>query len=100
MKKRIHINQHKIRSNNKALAAGAKGYEELEPVITCKTYKSNDYGFEARLAGESKVIYAPLDPLPCGAKVWIETDSEVIIIDKGNTMNAKTLSQAGLKLIP
>ena len=100
MKKRIHINQHKIRSNNKALSAGAKGYDELEPVITCKTYKSNDYGFEAVISGESRVIYSPNNPLPCGAKVWIETDSEVIVIDKGNTLHAKTLKQAGFTVIP
>ena len=35
MKKIIHINQHKIKSNIKK--------EKLDPVITCKTYKSNDY---------------------------------------------------------
>jgi hypothetical protein len=53
MKKRIHVNQHKIRSNSKS--------GDREPVITVKTYKSNDYC-----------------PLPCGAKVWIETESEII----------------------
>tara|TARA_R100000742_G_C4232576_1_gene53831 strand:+ start:332 stop:550 length:219 start_codon:yes stop_codon:yes gene_type:complete len=71
MKKRIHVNQHKIRSNKK------NGLNE--PVITVKTYKSNDYAHEVTILGESKVVYSPTKPLSCGAKVWIETESEVII---------------------
>ena len=35
MKKIIHINQHVIKRNAKT--------GERNPVITCKTYKSNDY---------------------------------------------------------
>ena len=27
-----------------------------------------------------KVIYSPDKPLSCGAKVWIETEGEVIIV--------------------
>jgi len=72
MKKRIHINQHHIRRN-------AKGDGELLPVITVKTYKSNSYGHEVKICGPSRVVYSPNKPLPCGAKVWIETDAEVEI---------------------
>jgi hypothetical protein len=71
MKKRIHINQHIIKSNAKT---GAR-----EPVITVKTYKSNTYGHEVIIEGPCKVIYSPDKPLPCGARVWIETDSDVKI---------------------
>ena len=71
MKKRIHINQHKIRSNKKN--------NLKEPVITVKTSKSNDYATEVEIKGPSKIIYSPDKPLPCGARVWIETDSEVQI---------------------
>ena len=39
MKRRIHVNQHIIRSNRKN--------NEREPVLTVKTYKSNDYCHEA-----------------------------------------------------
>ena len=73
MIKRIHINQHKIRSNKK--------HGTNEPVITVKTYKSNDYGHRVWVEGESKVVYSPNKPLPCGAKVWIETESAVVIHD-------------------
>ena len=69
MKKRIHINQHVIRRNNKT--------GEREPVITCKTYKDNTYCHELVINEHTKVIYRPDNPLPCGAKVWIETTEEV-----------------------
>ena len=65
----IHVNQHKIKSNAKS---GAR-----EPVLTCKTYKSNDYGHEVEIQGPCKVVYSPDKPLPCGARVWIETHAEV-----------------------
>ena len=72
MKKRIHVNQHKIRSNKKN--------NLKEPVITVKTSKSNNYGHEVEILGPSKIIYSPDKPLSCGAKVWIETEAEVNII--------------------
>jgi len=74
MIKRIHVNQHKIRSNAKT--------DEREPVITVKTYKSNDYCNEVIINGPSKVIYSPDKPLPCGAKVWVETESEVVCVSE------------------
>ena len=70
MKTRIHVNQHIIRKNYKN--------NENEPVLTCKTSKSNEYAHEVEILGPSKVIYSPNKPLSCGAKVWIETESEVI----------------------
>ena len=73
MIKRIHINQHKIRSNKK--------HNTHEPVITVKTYKSNNYGHEVHILGDSTVVYSPDKPLSCGAKVWIETDAEVVVKD-------------------
>ena len=77
MKKIIHINQHKIRSNTK------NGLNE--PVITCKTYKSNDYGHEVVIKDKNgeevaRVVYSPHKPLSCGARVWIETTNEIEVI--------------------
>ena len=69
MLKRIHINQHVIRRNAKT--------GEREPVITCKTYKSNDYAHEVDIDGPCKIIYSPDKPLSCGAKVWIETTAPI-----------------------
>lgn len=50
-----------------------------KPVLTVKTYKSNIYANEVTITGESKIIYSPDKPLSCGAKVWIETNCEVLV---------------------
>ena len=78
MKTIIHINQHIIKSNSKN--------GEYNPVITCKTYKSNDYAHEAIVYGQDgleacRIIYRPNKPLSCGAKVWIETTNKVDTIN-------------------
>ena len=71
LKRRIHINQHLIRKNQKT--------GERNAVISCKTYKENIYSNSVEILGPSKVVYSPDKPLSCGARVWIETTSEVII---------------------
>ena len=48
MKTQIHINMHTIRANKK--------HGKRDPVITCKTYKSNTYGHEVDISGPSKVV--------------------------------------------
>lgn len=70
MKTIIHVNQHKIRSNIKN--------DVVEPVLTVKSCKSNIYAHEVEILGPSKIVYSPKKPLSCGARVWIETESEVI----------------------
>ena len=72
MKKFIHINQHVIKRNGKT--------GEREPVITVKTYKDNTYGHKVYVDSPSKIVYSPDKPLPCGAKVWIETEGEVRVV--------------------
>lgn len=72
MKTIIHVNQHAIRRNIKLGVP--------EPVLTVKTYKSNLYAHEVDIKGPSRVVYSPHKPLSCGARVWIETESEVEII--------------------
>jgi len=70
----IHVNQHVIKSNSKN--------DLNDPVLTCKTYKSNEYAHEAIIYGQdgleaARVIYSKDKPLSCGAKVWIETQNKV-----------------------
>ena len=72
MKTIIHVNQHIIKSNYKN--------KERKPVLTVKTYRDNNYASEVEIKGNSKIIYSPDKPLPCGAKVWIETESEVVLL--------------------
>jgi len=69
--KRIHINQHVIRANAKS--------GDRNPVITVKTSKSNEYAHAVHIMGGSTVVYNPDKPLSCGAKVWIETNAEVVL---------------------
>lgn len=69
--KRIHINQHVIRSNRqKGLA---------DPPISIKTSKANHRGSTVDIMGPSTLVYRPDRPLDCGAHVWIETKDEVRI---------------------
>ena len=72
MKTIVHVNQHIIRRNSKT--------GERNPVITVKTYHSNEYANEVLITGDCKVIYSPDKPLSCGAKVWIETMEDVNIV--------------------
>jgi hypothetical protein len=78
MKTKIHVNQHNVRSNK------TKGTNL--PVITIKQGKKNIYCNEVEILGNSRIIYSgegcdskPL--LSCGARVIIETESEVKIIN-------------------
>ena len=73
MKKYIHVNQHKIRSNKK--------HGTNDPVITVKEGRTNTYCHSVEILGPSKVIYGGNDKplLNCGARVVIETESEIKI---------------------
>lgn len=77
MKTIIHVNQHVIKANRK------DGVNN--PVLTVKTYKSNDYAHEAIIRDAegvevARVVYRPDNPLSCGAHVWIETQNKVEVI--------------------
>jgi hypothetical protein len=74
MKTIIHVNQHKIKANAKN---GTK-----YAVLTCKTYKTNNYSNEVIIYGQdgleaARVVYRADDPLSCGARVWIETTNKI-----------------------
>jgi hypothetical protein len=77
MKTKIHVNQHHIRSN--------KMHGTELPVITIKQGRKNTYCNEVEILGPSKIIYGgsgcEVKPiLSCGARVVIETESEIKII--------------------
>ena len=62
MKTIIHINKNLKQSNDKH----------------GKTW----YGSTVDILGPSSMVYSPDKPRKCGAKLWIETDSDVVIHDK------------------
>ena len=76
MKTKIHVNQHHIRSNK------IKGTNL--PVITIKQGRKNTYCNEVEILGPSKITYCGFGDekpiLSCGARVVIETESEINII--------------------
>jgi hypothetical protein len=72
MKSRIHVNQHAIRANRKD-----GGHR---PVISVKTYRSNRYAHGVVIHGPSRLVYRPDRPLPCGARLWLETDAQVELV--------------------
>lgn len=58
----IHVNSHKIRAR------------DPKPIAIRKTRSAKPQYVESVLvAGPCKVVYDPDRPLPCGAKVWVET---------------------------
>ena len=71
MKTIIHVNQHKIKENKKNQTRG--------PVLTVKTYKSNDYANEAILIKDGveigRIVYRPDKPISCGAVCWFESEN-------------------------
>jgi hypothetical protein len=71
MKTIIHVNMHKIRSR------------DPRP-LTVKTYKENREASEAQIVVDGRivasVVYRPHQPLSCGARVWIETYEEVLVL--------------------
>ena len=81
MKQVIHINQHHIRHNQKC------DISERKPVITCKTYKENQYRDSVDLVcvetGEvfATIMYSPDKPLSCGARVWVEVNTDIVQLE-------------------
>jgi hypothetical protein len=63
MKKIIHVHQQLIR----------KG----EPAIIVRTYKGSEHYSRVEILGPATMVHAN-EPDRCGARVWIETNSEVI----------------------
>jgi hypothetical protein len=78
MKKIIHVNQHKIKANTK------NGTDD--PVLTVKTYKDNEYAHEAVIKTKdgseiARLVYRPHKPLNCGARVWLEFDTDNVDVE-------------------
>lgn len=71
----VHVNQHVIRRNQKT--------GERKPCLTVKRGRSNVYATTVEVLGPCRVVYSPDKPLSCGARVWIETEAEVIPLGTG-----------------
>jgi|TARA_R100000482_G_scaffold102007_1_gene45101 hypothetical protein len=71
--KRIHVNQHAIKSNRK--------HGKSDAVLTIKTTKNNIKANHIMIGDTVRLCYAPDSPLACGATVWIETTEQIHIQD-------------------
>jgi hypothetical protein len=71
--KRIHVNQHIIRANR-------QNGDNSAP-ITVRTSKGLVRGHDVEIRGPSRVVYSPIRPLACGARLWIETYASVSAAD-------------------
>jgi hypothetical protein len=67
----IHINRNIIQSNAK--------HGKHDPVCRVEEDGVVKYCMEVEILGPSRMVYRPDKPRPCGAKLWIETDADVIL---------------------
>lgn len=84
MKSILHVNQHHIKFNSKST-------DVKKPVLTIKQGGKTFYADEVEILGPSKLVYRPDKPLSCGAKVWVETMSEVKMIGVTTFEETKTI---------
>jgi hypothetical protein len=68
----IHINRNIIQSNAKHGTDNPVCRVEHDGVVT--------YCMEVNILGPSSLVYRPDSPRPCGAKLWIETEADLIML--------------------
>lgn len=76
----IHVNRSQIAKNAKD---GGR-----RPVYTIKTGGKTRYARAVSILGPSKLIYGEKQ-LSCGARAWIETDSDILLQDEMTYQEAK-----------
>lgn len=67
--KRVHVDKRVIMSNLK--------HGTNNPPITIQTSKGSLKTFNVKIDGPSEFVYSPDKPLSCGARLYIETRSEI-----------------------
>lgn len=63
MRKIIHVHQQRIKQGL--------------PAVIVRTYKGSQHFTRVEINGPSVMVHSP-EPDRCGARVWIETEAEVI----------------------
>ena len=66
---RIFVNRNHLTANTKD--GGNR------PVVSVKTETGTEWVHEVEIDGPSRLVYRPNDPMPCGTRVWIETEAPV-----------------------
>ena len=71
--KRIHVDQHVIKRNAKSPTG------PYQPACTVQNRGRSHKAMTVEIEGPSTMHYRPDKPLSCGARVWIETTSTVLV---------------------
>ncbi|MCK9531837.1 MAG: hypothetical protein M0R77_14940 [Gammaproteobacteria bacterium] len=77
----IHVNRQHIAMNAKD--------GKNRPVYTIKFGNKTRYAREVEILGPSRMVYNG-DQLSCGARAWIETESEIKLIDEMSFTEARS----------
>ncbi len=77
----IHVNRQHIAMNAKD--------GKNRPVYTIKNKGKTLYAREVIINGPSKLVYNG-DQLKCGARAWIETDSDIDLVDEMTFKEVRT----------
>ena len=80
MRKIIHVNRQHIAMNAKD--GGNR------PVYTIKMGGKTRYAREVEIQGPSRMVYNG-NQLSCGARAWIETDANIVLIDEMSFAEAR-----------
>lgn len=78
---------HIIHVNRQHIAMNAKDGKN-RPVYTIKTGRQTRYAREVHINGPSRLVYNG-HQLSCGARAWIETDSDLTLIDEMSFADAR-----------
>lgn len=78
---------HIIHVNRQHIAMNAKDGGD-RPVYTVKTKGKTRYAREVFIDGPSRLVYNG-QQLSCGARAWIETDSNITLIDEMSFKEAR-----------
>lgn len=81
--------KHIIHVNRQHIGMNAKDGKD-RPVYTIKTGSKTRYAREVLIAGASKMVYNGTQ-LKCGARAWIETDSEITLVDEMTFQEARAV---------
>jgi hypothetical protein len=72
--------RHLIHVNRSHIAMNAKDGGN-RPVYTIKTGTKVRYAREVEINGPSRLVYSGVQ-LSCGARAWIETDADLVLVDE------------------
>lgn len=81
--------KHIIHVNRQHISMNAKDGKD-RPVYTIKTGSKTRYAKEVLIDGPSKMVYNGTQ-LKCGARAWLETESNITLVDEMTFKEARSI---------